>query len=163
MRARARRCSASTATAAAAEETVEIITGEGGKATAFTADVSRAADVEAMVAACLKTYGRIDVLDNNVGIAEMGSVVDVSEAEWDRVFAVNLKSAYPRHEARHSRDGAAGRRLDHQHLLDRLDPPYRRVLRHLRRHQGRDEPDDAHHGGANSRHDMSGSTPSCPA
>src|SRR5438132_9554659 len=79
---------------AAAEETVNIITGEGGKATAFTADVSRAADVEAMVAACLKAYGRIDVLDNNVGIAEMGSVVEVTEAEWDRVFAINLKSAF---------------------------------------------------------------------
>ena len=79
---------------AAAEETVKIIASEGGKATAFTADVSRAGDVEAMVAACLKAYGRIDVLDNNVGIAEMGSVVDVSEAEWDRVFAVNLKSAF---------------------------------------------------------------------
>src|SRR3977135_139200 len=79
---------------AAAEETVKIIASEGGKATAFTADVSRASDVEAMVAACLKTYGRIDVLDNNVGIAEMGSVVEVTEAEWDRVFAVNLKSAF---------------------------------------------------------------------
>jgi NAD(P)-dependent dehydrogenase (short-subunit alcohol dehydrogenase family) len=80
--------------AAAAEETVNIIAGEGGKATAFTADVSKAADVEAMVAACIKAYGRIDVLDNNVGIAEVGSVVDFPEAEWDRVFAVNLKSAF---------------------------------------------------------------------
>jgi NAD(P)-dependent dehydrogenase (short-subunit alcohol dehydrogenase family) len=79
---------------AAAEETAGIITGEGGKASAFTADVSRAGEVEAMVTACLKAYGRIDVLDNNVGIAEMGSVVEVTEAEWDRVFAVNLKSAY---------------------------------------------------------------------
>ena len=79
---------------AAAQETVELITGEGGKAVAFTADVSRATEVEAMVAACLKTYGRIDVLDNNVGIAEMGNVVEVTEAEWDRVFAVNLKSAF---------------------------------------------------------------------
>jgi NAD(P)-dependent dehydrogenase (short-subunit alcohol dehydrogenase family) len=78
----------------AAQETVDIITSEGGKAAAFTADVSRAADVEAMVTACLKAYGRIDVLDNNVGIAEMGSVVDITEAEWDRVFAVNLKSAF---------------------------------------------------------------------
>jgi NAD(P)-dependent dehydrogenase (short-subunit alcohol dehydrogenase family) len=80
--------------AAAAEETVKIITSEGGKAAAFTADVSRGGEVEAMAAACLKTYGRIDVLDNNVGIAEMGNVVEVSEAEWDRVFAVNLKSAF---------------------------------------------------------------------
>src|SRR6478672_7676863 len=79
---------------AAAEETAKIITGEGGKATAFTADVSRPSEVEAMVAACLKAYGRIDVLDNNVGIAEVGSVVEVAEADWDRVFTVNLKSAY---------------------------------------------------------------------
>jgi NAD(P)-dependent dehydrogenase (short-subunit alcohol dehydrogenase family) len=78
----------------AAEETVKIITGEGGKAKAFAADVSRAGEVETMVKACLDSYGRIDVLDNNVGIAGMGSVVDVEESEWDRVFAVNLKSAY---------------------------------------------------------------------
>src|SRR6266849_4234292 len=73
---------------AAAQETVDIITSEAGAATAFTADAARASDIEAMVAACLKAYGRIDVLDNNVGIAEMGNVVDVSEADWDRVFAV---------------------------------------------------------------------------
>src|SRR6185369_6374897 len=77
-----------------AEETVNIIKSEGGKAAAFTADVSRAAEVEVMVAACLKAFGRIDVLDNNVGIAETGDVVEFSEAEWDRVFAINLKSAF---------------------------------------------------------------------
>ena len=79
---------------AAVQETVEIITSEGGAATAFTADAASSRDVEAMVAACLKAYGRIDVLDNNVGIAEMGNVVDVSEASWDHVFNVNLKSAF---------------------------------------------------------------------
>jgi NAD(P)-dependent dehydrogenase (short-subunit alcohol dehydrogenase family) len=80
--------------AEAAQETVALIEGEGGRAQAFTADVSRAGEVEATVQACLAAYGRIDVLDNNVGIAEMGSVVDVEEKAWDRVFAVNLKSAY---------------------------------------------------------------------
>jgi NAD(P)-dependent dehydrogenase (short-subunit alcohol dehydrogenase family) len=80
--------------AAAAEETVQIIASEGGAAMAFTADVSRPADIEAMVGACLRAYGRIDVLDNNVGVAEVGGVVEVSEADWDRVFAVNLKSAF---------------------------------------------------------------------
>src|SRR6202162_6148041 len=79
---------------AAAEETVKIIAAESGNAAAFTADAANAGEVEAMVAACLTAYGRIDVLDNNVGIAEMGSVVDLAEAEWDRVFAVNLKSAF---------------------------------------------------------------------
>ena len=80
--------------AAAAEETVSIIVSEGGKATAFGADASREGDIAAMVGACLDAHGRIDVLDNNVGIAETGSVTDVSEADWDRVFAVNLKSAF---------------------------------------------------------------------
>jgi len=58
------------------------------------ADVSKAADVAAMVESCSFTYGQIDVLDNNVGIAEVGGVVEVSEKDWDRVFAVNLKSAF---------------------------------------------------------------------
>src|SRR5258706_1622224 len=131
---------------AAAEETAKIIASEGGKATAFTSDVSRAADVEAIVAACLKTYGRIDVLDNNVGIAETGNVVEVSEADWDRVRRQS-QERLPRHEARHPGDGAAGRRLDHQYFLDRLDPSSRHLLCQLRHDQGRDEPDDAHHGG----------------
>ena len=78
----------------AAEETAGIIRNEGGEAVAYRADVSKAADVKAMVEACASAYGRIDVLDNNVGIAEIGGVVEVSEAEWDRVLAVNLKSAY---------------------------------------------------------------------
>ena len=79
---------------AAAEETAGIIRSEGGEAMAHCADVSKAADVKAMIEACVSAYGRIDVLDNNVGIAEIGGVVEVSEAEWDRVFAVNLKGAY---------------------------------------------------------------------
>jgi NAD(P)-dependent dehydrogenase (short-subunit alcohol dehydrogenase family) len=79
---------------AAAEETARIINAEGGKAVAHRADVSKAADVAAMVEACVSTFGRIDVLDNNVGIAEMGGVVELSEATWDHVFAVNLKSAF---------------------------------------------------------------------
>ncbi len=143
---------------AAAQETVDIITGEGGTAVAFTADVSRAADVEAMVAAALKTYGRIDVLDNNVGIAEMGSVVEVTEAEWDRVFAVNLKSAFLAMKHVIPVMAEAGRRLDHQHLLDRLDPPSRHFLCQLRHVQGRDEHADQNDGGRIRPRNMSGST-----
>src|ERR1700692_2131851 len=58
----------------AAEETAKIIKDEGGQAAACRADVSKAADVAAMVEACVSAFGRIDVLDNNVGIAEMGGV-----------------------------------------------------------------------------------------
>ena len=147
----------------AAQETVDIILSEGGTAVAFTADVSKAGDVEAMVAACLKTYGRIDVLDNNVGIAEMGSVVEVSEADWDRVFAVNLKSAFLAMKHVIPVMAAAGRRLDHQHLVDRLDPPSRHFLCQLRYLQGRDEPDDAHHRGRIRAETYPGELRSCRA
>ena len=47
-----------------------------------------------MVAACLKAYDRIDVLDNNVGIGSQGGPVDLSEEEWDKVFDVNVKSFF---------------------------------------------------------------------
>lgn len=80
--------------AEAAEETADIIASEGGEARAHQADVTKAAEVATMVQACANAYGRIDILDNNVGIAAVGGVVDVSEEEWDRVFAVNLKSAF---------------------------------------------------------------------
>jgi NAD(P)-dependent dehydrogenase (short-subunit alcohol dehydrogenase family) len=79
---------------AAAQETAAIIAGEGGEAMALRADVTKAADIAAAVAACLAAYGRIDVLDNNVGIALVGGVVEVSEEDWDKVFAVNLKGAF---------------------------------------------------------------------
>jgi NAD(P)-dependent dehydrogenase (short-subunit alcohol dehydrogenase family) len=78
----------------AAQETVGLIAKEGGAAKAFRADVTKAADVAAMIGACLDSYGRVDVLDNNVGIAAVGGVVEVSEEEWDRVFDINLKSAF---------------------------------------------------------------------
>jgi NAD(P)-dependent dehydrogenase (short-subunit alcohol dehydrogenase family) len=79
---------------AAAEETVAIIKSEGGEARAHRADVAKGADIAAVVDLCRKAYGRIDILDNNVGIAEVGGVVEVSEEQWDRVMAINLKSAF---------------------------------------------------------------------
>jgi NAD(P)-dependent dehydrogenase (short-subunit alcohol dehydrogenase family) len=79
---------------AAAEETAHIITSEGGLALPFVADVAKNDDVESMVKACIADFGRIDVLDNNVGIAEVGGVVELDEADFDRVLAVNLKGAF---------------------------------------------------------------------
>jgi NAD(P)-dependent dehydrogenase (short-subunit alcohol dehydrogenase family) len=78
---------------ASAEETQAMIEKEGGTARAFEADVAREADCEAMVAACRDTFGRIDVLQNNVGIG-MGDAgpTHVTEENWDRIINVNLKS-----------------------------------------------------------------------
>lgn len=80
--------------AAAAEETVAIIAQEGGDARAHRGDATVAADVAGMIDACRSAYGRIDVLENVVGIAHVGGVVEISEEDWDRVLAVNLKSAF---------------------------------------------------------------------
>ena len=75
-----------------AEETLGIIEGEGGTASVFEADVTSAEDCRGMVAAAVERYGRLDVLDNNVGISHRAKVVEVKEEEWDRVMAVNVKS-----------------------------------------------------------------------
>jgi NAD(P)-dependent dehydrogenase (short-subunit alcohol dehydrogenase family) len=75
-----------------ARETVDVITKEGGTASSCRADVSKAADCKAMVEAALERYGRLDILDNNVGISVRADVIEVTEAQWDKVMAVNVKS-----------------------------------------------------------------------
>ena len=75
-----------------AAETQEMIQAEGGVASTVQADVTDAADCERMVKACIERYGRLDILDNNVGISRRGTVVEVSEEDWDHIMAVNVKS-----------------------------------------------------------------------
>jgi NAD(P)-dependent dehydrogenase (short-subunit alcohol dehydrogenase family) len=79
---------------AAAEDAARTIRDEGGDAIGVRADASKSDDLKAAVDACLKEYGRIDVLHNNVGIVVMGGVVELSEEDWNRAFDVNLKSCY---------------------------------------------------------------------
>lgn len=79
---------------AAAEETCELIRSEGGVCEAIAADVTRREDVQAMVQAAMDHFGRIDVLHNNVGIAEVGGPVETSEDSWDRLVAVNQTSLF---------------------------------------------------------------------
>ena len=78
----------------AAEETAQIIKSEGGECFAFQADVTKASDCKDMVEACIKKYGRIDILHNNVGIARTGGPVDVKEETWDLVMDINVKSMF---------------------------------------------------------------------
>lgn len=79
---------------AAVEETKGIIDQEGGDCTVHEVDVSKSDEVKAMVERCIQTYGRIDILHNNVGIIVVGGPVETSEETWDRVNAVNLKSMF---------------------------------------------------------------------
>jgi NAD(P)-dependent dehydrogenase (short-subunit alcohol dehydrogenase family) len=77
-----------------AKRTVEMIGEAGGEAIALQADVTRAADCAAMVDAAVSRFGRLDFLDNNVGIGSRGSVVDVPEDEWRRVMQVNVETMF---------------------------------------------------------------------
>ena len=77
---------------ARAEETLAMIRDEGGEAEVFEANVTNADDCRRMVEATVERYGRLDILDNNVGISRRGSVLEISEEDWDFVMAVNVKS-----------------------------------------------------------------------
>jgi NAD(P)-dependent dehydrogenase (short-subunit alcohol dehydrogenase family) len=79
---------------ALAKRTVEMIGAGGGEAVAVEADVTRAADCAAMVQAALDRFGRLDLLDNNVGIGSRGSVIDETEESWRRVMQVNVDSMF---------------------------------------------------------------------
>ncbi len=80
---------------ASAEETVGMIREAGGEAFGLQADVSKAAEVEAMVDAVVGTYGRLDCAFNNAGIeGVLASTADYTEADWAPVIAVNLSGVW---------------------------------------------------------------------
>ena len=79
---------------ALAERTVEMIGDAGGTASALEADVTDAAQCEAMVAQTLARFSRLDVLVNNVGIGSRGSVVDEDLETWERVMQVNVTTMF---------------------------------------------------------------------
>jgi NAD(P)-dependent dehydrogenase (short-subunit alcohol dehydrogenase family) len=78
----------------AAEETKAIIDREGGECTTMKVDVSKSDDVKNMVLQCVETYGKIDILHNNVGIAKTEGIDETSEEDWDHISDVNLKSIF---------------------------------------------------------------------
>src|SRR5262245_32546735 len=67
--------------AAQAERTLAMIQSENGEAAVFSADVTRADDCRAMVDEAVRRWGRLDILDNNVGISGRGTIVEVDEEE----------------------------------------------------------------------------------
>ena len=72
------------------DETVQIIQDEGGKADGVVLDVTSKESVDAMVDYIMKKYGRIDVLVNNAGISQKVTVVDMTLADMERIFKVNM-------------------------------------------------------------------------
>ena len=76
-------------------DVVKKIVSSGGKAIAVAADVSKKAEVTAMVAETVKQFGAVDILVNNAGIEGTPCLTkDLSEEQWDRVLSVNLKGVF---------------------------------------------------------------------
>jgi len=76
---------------AAAAATRDIIRGEGGTAESFAADITSTGDCENTVKACNRHFGKVNILHNNVGMADGKDVVDLLPEEWDQMFAVNVR------------------------------------------------------------------------
>ena len=77
------------------EETRNLISTEGGRASTYVADATREGECRAMVQACMERHQRIDVLHNNVGISgDDDMTIGLSEEAWQTIFDVNLKSMF---------------------------------------------------------------------
>lgn len=78
-----------------AESGAAMVAELGAEKTRFVAcDVSRQADIEALVAETMKTFGQIDILFNNAGIGSFGTSVEMEAAQWEQVIAVDLHSVF---------------------------------------------------------------------
>jgi len=78
----------------AANETRDIIEGEGGVCVAHQCDATAAEAVRAAVDACIQRFGRIDILVNNAGGSAAGDPVSMSEEVWDAQLELNLKTVF---------------------------------------------------------------------
>jgi NAD(P)-dependent dehydrogenase (short-subunit alcohol dehydrogenase family) len=76
------------------EGTVGLIEQAGGRAQFVAGDVTRAADQQALVAAAVEAFGRLDFAHNNAGIEYHATIPDTEEAEFDRIIDVNLKGVW---------------------------------------------------------------------
>ena len=80
---------------AGGEETVQLVKDAGGEAIFIKADMTKAADLEAMVNTIVETYGRLDCAHNNAGIeGALGKTANYEEAEWDKVIAIDLTGVW---------------------------------------------------------------------
>ena len=77
-----------------AATTEQIIADCGVRAFHSAADMSKAGEIEEMIAATLKAYGRLDILVNNAGIQHVAPIQEFPVAKWDAIIAINMSSAF---------------------------------------------------------------------
>lgn len=75
---------------AGADVVVEAITSAGGRAIAVQGDVSKSSEAQALIEAAVEAFGRLDILVNNSGVYEFAAIGDVTEAQYRRLFDVNV-------------------------------------------------------------------------
>jgi glucose 1-dehydrogenase len=78
----------------ATEDLERQIVALGDKAIGVEADVSKVADLERLIAAGVKAFGKIDVMVNNAGVETRTSILDTTESQYEKVLEINLKSAF---------------------------------------------------------------------
>ena len=76
------------------QATVRQIEALGGRAKAFAVDVSSGAEADELVKATIAEFGRVDILVNNAGITRDGLLMRMTDEDWDKVLAVNLKGTF---------------------------------------------------------------------
>jgi NAD(P)-dependent dehydrogenase (short-subunit alcohol dehydrogenase family) len=79
---------------AAAEKTATAVTAEGRRGLAVVADVGDLGSIDQMVSRVVETFGRVDVLVNNAGVTRRAYIMDLTEADWDRIMRVNGKGVF---------------------------------------------------------------------
>ena len=77
------------------QETARMIEEDGGRALAIRCDVTRAEDVKAALDKTIETFGRLDAAFNNAGVEQATmATADITEEEWDRIVAINLRGVF---------------------------------------------------------------------
>ena len=71
-------------------ETVQLVQDAGGEAIFIQADVTKESDIQNLVEATIRKYGKLDIAFNNAGVESMGPITDVNEAEYRKVFDINV-------------------------------------------------------------------------
>jgi 3-oxoacyl-[acyl-carrier protein] reductase len=107
---------------AGADAVVAAITKAGGKAVAVGGDVSKAADAQGIIAAAIKTYGRLDILVNNSGVYEFSPVEDITEEQFHRMFNINVLGLLLTTQAAVKHLGAGGSIINIGSAVTRLKP-----------------------------------------
>jgi 3-oxoacyl-[acyl-carrier protein] reductase len=108
---------------AGADAVVEEIAKGGGKAIAVGADVSKAAEAQALIDAAVKAFGRLDILVNNSGVYEFASLEEITEAHFNKMFNVNVLGLLLTTKAAAAHLGEGGSVINIGSVVSSLTPP----------------------------------------